>query len=87
MAVSAFVEISDSVIARDTCYKSVKARIMFCERLELSIASELERGLCALHLSLEGSFAGLTDEGLLQLRLGDGSLHIVNAGDVRLKQD
>ena len=36
---------------------------------------------------LEGSFAGLTDEGLLQLRLGDGSLHIVNAGDVRLKQD
>ena len=35
----------------------------------------------------EGSFAGLTDEGLLQLRLGDGSLHIVNAGEVRLEQE
>ncbi|MEO6718212.1 MAG: biotin--[acetyl-CoA-carboxylase] ligase [Novosphingobium sp.] len=36
---------------------------------------------------LEGEIAGLTDDGLLQLRLGDGSLHIVNAGDIRLKQD
>ena len=36
---------------------------------------------------LEGRFAGLTEGGLLQLRLGDGSLHIVNAGEVRLKQD
>ena len=36
---------------------------------------------------LSGSFAGLTDEGLLQLRLGDSSLVIVNAGEVRLIQD
>ena len=36
---------------------------------------------------LAGSFAGLTDEGLLQLRLGDGSLHVVNAGEVRLEQE
>ena len=36
---------------------------------------------------LTGSFAGLTEEGLLQLRLGDGSLHTVNAGEVRLKQE
>ena len=36
---------------------------------------------------LEGNFAGLTEGGLLQLRLGDGSLQIVNAGEVRLKQD
>ena len=36
---------------------------------------------------LAGSFAGLTEEGLLQLRLGDGSLHTVNAGEVRLKQE
>ncbi len=36
---------------------------------------------------LAGSFAGLTDDGLLQLRLGDGSLRIVNAGEVRLIQD
>ena len=36
---------------------------------------------------LAGTFAGLTDEGLLQLRLGDGSLHVVNAGEVRLEQE
>jgi BirA family biotin operon repressor/biotin-[acetyl-CoA-carboxylase] ligase len=36
---------------------------------------------------LEGSFAGLTDLGLLQLRLADGSLHTVGAGDVRLEQE
>jgi len=36
---------------------------------------------------LEGSFAGLTDQGLLQLRRPDGSLHTVNAGDVRLEQE
>ena len=34
---------------------------------------------------LAGSFAGLTEDGLLQLRLGDGSLAIVNAGEVRLR--
>ena len=37
--------------------------------------------------ALEGSFAGLTEDGMLQLRLGDGSLRIVNAGEVRLKQE
>lgn len=36
---------------------------------------------------LHGKFVGLSDDGLLQLRLPDGSLHIVNAGEVRLKQD
>lgn len=36
---------------------------------------------------LEGSFAGLTDLGLLQLRLENGSLAVVNAGDVRLEQE
>ena len=35
----------------------------------------------------EGSFVGLTDQGLLQLRLADGSLAVVNAGDVRLEQE
>jgi BirA family transcriptional regulator, biotin operon repressor / biotin---[acetyl-CoA-carboxylase] ligase len=38
-------------------------------------------------LSLEGEFAGLTDDGMLQLRLGDGGLRIVHAGEVRLNQD
>jgi BirA family biotin operon repressor/biotin-[acetyl-CoA-carboxylase] ligase len=33
---------------------------------------------------LEGSFAGLTEDGFLQLRLTDGSLHTVNAGELRL---
>ena len=47
---------------------------------ELAIGEPNEAGL-------EGRFVGLTDDGLLQLRLGDGSLHTVNAGEVRLKQD
>lgn len=50
------------------------------------LGTELTLGMPG-EAGLEGSFAGLTDEGLLQLRLGDGRLHIVNAGDVRLKQD
>ena len=36
---------------------------------------------------LDGTFAGLTDDGQLQLRLGDGSLRIVNAGEVRFRQE
>lgn len=55
----------------------------------------LARWLAAAHplgtrLSIDGlagSFAGLTDEGLLLLRLADGSLTTVNAGEVRLEQD
>ena len=35
-------------------------------------------------LAQAGSFAGLTEDGLLQLRLGDGSLAVVCAGEVRL---
>ncbi len=37
--------------------------------------------------SLLGSFAGLTDDGALQLRLSDGSLRVIHAGEVRLNQD
>jgi BirA family biotin operon repressor/biotin-[acetyl-CoA-carboxylase] ligase len=33
---------------------------------------------------LSGSFAGLTDEGALQLRLADGSTRVIHAGEVRL---
>ena len=33
---------------------------------------------------LAGSFAGLTDSGALQLRLADGNVRIIHAGDVRL---
>ena len=59
------------------------------------LASVIVRWLAVAHplgtrLSTEelaGSFAGLTDEGQLQLRLGDGSLAVVNAGEVRLEQD
>ena len=59
------------------------------------LSSVIVRWLAAGHplgtrLSIDGmtgSFAGLTDEGLLQLRLGDGSLAVVNAGEVRLEQE
>ena len=33
---------------------------------------------------LAGTFAGLTDEGALQLRLADGTCHAIHAGEVRL---
>lgn len=33
---------------------------------------------------LQGSFAGLTDDGALQLRLADGSTRAIHAGEVRL---
>jgi BirA family biotin operon repressor/biotin-[acetyl-CoA-carboxylase] ligase len=33
---------------------------------------------------LLGDFAGLTDEGALQLRLADGSARVIHAGEVRL---
>ena len=42
-----------------------------------------EPGEAALH----GAFAGLSDEGALQLRLSDGSLRTIHAGEVRLNQD
>lgn len=35
-------------------------------------------------MPLEGEFAGLTDDGALQLRLSDGTTRIMNAGDVSL---
>jgi BirA family biotin operon repressor/biotin-[acetyl-CoA-carboxylase] ligase len=33
---------------------------------------------------LNGNFAGLTEDGALQLRLADGSTRVIHAGDVRL---
>jgi BirA family biotin operon repressor/biotin-[acetyl-CoA-carboxylase] ligase len=36
---------------------------------------------------LAGSFAGLTDDGALQLRLADGTRQVVHAGEVRLAGD
>jgi BirA family biotin operon repressor/biotin-[acetyl-CoA-carboxylase] ligase len=33
---------------------------------------------------LSGSFAGLTEDGALQLRLADGSTRVIHAGEVRL---
>ena len=33
---------------------------------------------------LAGSFAGLTDQGALQLRLADGTCHVIHAGEIRL---
>jgi BirA family biotin operon repressor/biotin-[acetyl-CoA-carboxylase] ligase len=33
---------------------------------------------------LSGAFAGLTDEGALQLRLADGAVRVIHAGEVRL---
>jgi BirA family biotin operon repressor/biotin-[acetyl-CoA-carboxylase] ligase len=33
---------------------------------------------------LKGTFAGLTAEGALQLRLADGSLRTIHAGEVNL---
>ena len=33
---------------------------------------------------LDGSFAGLTDTGALQLRLADGAVHVIHAGEVRI---
>ena len=38
-------------------------------------------------VSLEGSFAGLTDDGALLLRLADGQTRAIHAGDVRLIPD
>jgi BirA family biotin operon repressor/biotin-[acetyl-CoA-carboxylase] ligase len=35
-------------------------------------------------IPLQGGFAGLTDSGALQLRLSDGSLRVIHAGEVRL---
>lgn len=35
-------------------------------------------------LKLAGAFAGLTAEGALQLRLADGTCHVIHAGEVRL---
>lgn len=37
--------------------------------------------------TLEGSFYGLSEEGGLQLRLADGSIRLIHAGDVFLVQD
>ncbi len=34
--------------------------------------------------TLEGTFAGLDDTGALQLRLADGTMHVIHAGDVFL---
>jgi BirA family biotin operon repressor/biotin-[acetyl-CoA-carboxylase] ligase len=33
---------------------------------------------------LSGTFAGLTDDGALQLRLADGTCHVIHAGEIRL---
>ena len=33
---------------------------------------------------LAGTFAGLTDDGALQLRLADGTCHVIHAGEIRL---
>jgi BirA family transcriptional regulator, biotin operon repressor / biotin---[acetyl-CoA-carboxylase] ligase len=56
------------------------------------LAAVIARWLAAGHppgtrLSADGqvgSFAGLTDQGLLQLRLSDGSLRLISAGEVSL---
>jgi len=40
--------------------------------------------LCLSESRLEGTFAGLTADGALQLRAADGTTHVVNAGEVRL---
>lgn len=34
--------------------------------------------------AIEGTFAGLTDDGALQLRLADGTVRVIHAGEVRL---
>ncbi len=39
---------------------------------------------CEAVLSLSGTFAGLTDDGALQLRAADGTTHLINAGEVSL---
>ena len=59
------------------------------------LAAVINRWLAAAHPpgtqlvadGTAGSFAGLTDEGHLQLRLDDGSLRTINAGEVRLEQE
>lgn len=37
--------------------------------------------------SLNGSFAGLAEDGALQLRLDDGTTRVIHAGEVRLSED